>query len=70
MIFTHLFDFCTLQVKATKRLYIETLPSILTLHLKRFIYDNVGGTQKLSKHIGYSTTLSIQPGKYLFTFPS
>ncbi|CAB4406302.1 unnamed protein product [Rhizophagus irregularis] len=48
-------------VKATKRLYIETLPPILTLHLKRFIYDNVGGTQKLSKHIGYSTTLSIQP---------
>ncbi|CAG8500246.1 hypothetical protein C2G38_2032110 [Gigaspora rosea] len=47
-------------VRATKRLYIETLPPILTLHLKRFVYDNVGGTQKLSKHIGYSTTLSIQ----------
>ncbi|CAG8679245.1 11674_t:CDS:10, partial [Funneliformis caledonium] len=48
-------------IRATKRLYIEELPPILTLHLKRFVYDNVGGTQKLSKHIGYSTTLSIQP---------
>ncbi|CAI2163054.1 11379_t:CDS:10 [Funneliformis geosporum] len=48
-------------VRATKRLYIEELPPILTLHLKRFVYDNVGGAQKLSKHIGYSTTLSIQP---------
>ncbi|CAG8607736.1 15713_t:CDS:2, partial [Acaulospora colombiana] len=47
--------------RATKRLYIEKLPPILTLHLKRFLYDNVGGTQKLSKHVGYSTTLSIPP---------
>ncbi|CAG8625405.1 11536_t:CDS:10, partial [Acaulospora morrowiae] len=47
--------------RATKRLFIEKLPPILTLHLKRFLYDNVGGTQKLSKHVGYSTTLSIPP---------
>ncbi|CAG8511587.1 15618_t:CDS:2 [Racocetra fulgida] len=60
-------DFYTAKkdlVRATKRLYIETLPPILTLHLKRFVYDNVGGTQKLSKHIGYSTTLSIQQVVY------
>ncbi|CAG8552783.1 21000_t:CDS:2, partial [Cetraspora pellucida] len=51
-----------IQVRATKRLYIETLPPILTLHLKRFAYGNVGGTQKLSKHIRYSITLSIKQG--------
>ncbi|CAJ0750463.1 13240_t:CDS:10, partial [Entrophospora sp. SA101] len=45
---------------ATKNLYIETLPPILILHLKRFVYDNVGGTQKLSKFISYPAKLNIQ----------
>ncbi|CAJ0824466.1 15345_t:CDS:10 [Entrophospora sp. SA101] len=45
---------------ATKNLSIQTLPPILILHLKRFVYDNVGGTQKLSKFISYPAKLNIQ----------
>ncbi|RHZ89695.1 hypothetical protein Glove_12g8 [Diversispora epigaea] len=47
-------------VRVTKQVYFEKLPPVLTLHLKRFLYD-MGGTQKLNKHISYSTTLSIPP---------
>ncbi|KAI8909248.1 hypothetical protein BC831DRAFT_493833 [Entophlyctis helioformis] len=49
------------RVEATKQNYIESLPPVLILHLKRFIYDSVGGTQKLHKHVGYSSTLKIRP---------
>lgn len=45
---------------ATKQLYLEALPPVLLVHLKRFIYD-VGGVQKLHKHVGYSIELSIIP---------
>ncbi|CAG8626532.1 2683_t:CDS:10 [Ambispora gerdemannii] len=48
------------MVEAHKRLYLDILPPILILHLKRFVYDNVGGTQKLHKTVGYSTLLNIQ----------
>ncbi|KAL8712864.1 MAG: hypothetical protein Q9220_003072 [cf. Caloplaca sp. 1 TL-2023] len=40
-------------VAATKQVTIETLPQVLILHLKRFQYDNAGGTQKIWKKIGY-----------------
>ncbi|CAJ0627839.1 10372_t:CDS:10 [Entrophospora sp. SA101] len=52
------------NIQATKNLYIETLPPILILHLKRFVYDNVGGTQKLSKFISYPAKLNIQAVVY------
>lgn len=45
--------------EATKQVYIETLPPILVVHLKRFLYDNVGGVQKSHKIIGYGTRLTI-----------
>ena len=46
-------------VTATKQVFIETLPPILILHLKRFQYDNTGGTQKIWKKVGYPLELEI-----------
>lgn len=43
----------------TKHVTIETLPKVLILHLKRFQYDNAGGTQKIWKKIGYPLELEI-----------
>ncbi|KAG8899131.1 hypothetical protein FRB99_006909 [Tulasnella sp. 403] len=48
------------EVSATKQVYIETLPPILILHMKRFIYDpHEGGVGKSQKFIGYGATLEI-----------
>lgn len=45
--------------RATKQVTIETLPQVLILHLKRFQYDNAGGTQKIWKKVGYPLELEI-----------
>ncbi|KAF8923356.1 hypothetical protein BGZ58_003043 [Dissophora ornata] len=47
-------------VEATKKIFIEHVPPVLVLHLKRFIYKD-GGTQKLHKEVGYKATLNLQP---------
>ncbi|KAG8210807.1 Ubiquitin carboxyl-terminal hydrolase [Trichophyton interdigitale] len=48
------------KVNATKQVFIENLPPVLILHLKRFQYDNVtNGTQKIWKKIGYPLELEI-----------
>ncbi|KAF9585448.1 hypothetical protein BGW38_002362 [Lunasporangiospora selenospora] len=47
-------------VEATKKIFIEHVPPVLVVHLKRFIYKD-GGTQKLHKQVGYNTTLNLQP---------
>lgn len=48
------------KVTATKQIFIETLPPVLILHLKRFQYDSVTrGTQKIWKKIGYPLELEI-----------
>lgn len=44
---------------ATKQVFIETLPPVLILHLKRFQYDSSGGTQKIWKKVGYPLELEI-----------
>ncbi|EED15007.1 ubiquitin C-terminal hydrolase, putative [Talaromyces stipitatus ATCC 10500] len=48
------------KVAATKQVFIETLPPVLILHLKRFQYDSVThGTQKIWKKVGYPLELEI-----------
>ncbi|KAF8970761.1 hypothetical protein BGZ46_010392 [Entomortierella lignicola] len=47
-------------VEATKKIFIEDVPPVLVVHLKRFIYKD-GGTQKLHKQVGYKATLNLQP---------
>jgi ubiquitin carboxyl-terminal hydrolase 10 len=47
------------NVTATKQVFIETVPPVLILHLKRFQYDNAGGTQKIWKKVGYPLELEI-----------
>ena len=44
---------------ATKQIFIETLPHVLILHLKRFQYDSNGGTQKIWRKVGYPLDLEI-----------
>lgn len=48
------------DVKATKQIFVETLPPVLILHLKRFEYDaNAHGTVKIWKKIGYPLELDM-----------
>lgn len=48
------------DVTATKQVFIETLPPILILHLKRFQFDAEGhGTVKIWKKVGYPLELEI-----------
>lgn len=48
------------NVTATKQMFIETLPPVLILHLKRFHYDShTGATQKIWKKVGYPLDLEI-----------
>ena len=48
------------KVTATKQVYIETLPPVLILHLKRFQYDSTTNrTEKIWKKVGYPLELEI-----------
>jgi ubiquitin carboxyl-terminal hydrolase 10 len=49
------------DVTATKTVYIESLPPVLILHLKRFQFDaeGNGGTVKIWKKVGYPLELEI-----------
>src|SRR5690606_875082 len=47
------------STSATKQVFVATFPPVLILHLKRFQYDNTGGTQKIWKTVGYPLVLDI-----------
>ncbi|CAK8696161.1 unnamed protein product [Clavelina lepadiformis] len=44
---------------ATRQQTIETLPPVLILHLKRFVYDKQGGSKKIDRKMEYKTDLII-----------
>jgi ubiquitin carboxyl-terminal hydrolase 10 len=44
---------------AAKQVFIETLPPVLILHLKRFHYEGENGTQKIWKKVGYPLELTV-----------
>lgn len=52
-----------LQVDATQRTLLESLPSVLVLHLKWFTYNKDGGLQKNSKKFDLDVNLEITRGK-------
>jgi len=43
----------------TRKTYIEKLPPILILHLKRFVFDGSHGTRKVWKKIAYPVVLDV-----------
>ena len=51
-------------IEASRQELIEALPSVLILHLKRFLYDTtVGDVVKIGKQVLFSPELEIGPGK-------
>ncbi|KAI0345391.1 cysteine proteinase [Trametopsis cervina] len=49
-------------IEATRQELIESLPPILVLHLKRFLYDTkVGDVVKIGKHVSFGPLLEIAP---------
>ena len=57
-----------------RRMTLEELPPVLILHLKFFVYDKDGGSQKLMKKIDYTIELEITRGRLVVfvhtSFPS
>ena len=51
-----------LQVEVVKKLSLEELPPVLILHLKFFVYNKDGGTQKLLKKVDFPVELEITKG--------
>uniref|UniRef100_A0A8C4WX06 Ubiquitin carboxyl-terminal hydrolase n=1 Tax=Eptatretus burgeri TaxID=7764 RepID=A0A8C4WX06_EPTBU len=47
------------EVEVSRRIMLEKLPPILILHLKCFLYNKTGGSQKLMKTIEYPPDLEI-----------
>ena len=51
------------QVEVSKKLSLEALPPVLVLHLKCFVYNKDGGSQKLMKKVDYKVELEITKGE-------
>lgn len=47
------------EVEVIKKLFLEELPPVLILHLKFFVYNKDGGSQKLMKKVDYPVELEI-----------
>ncbi|KAI9095471.1 hypothetical protein DFS34DRAFT_651269 [Phlyctochytrium arcticum] len=56
------------KILSTKKTFIEKLPPILILHLKRFTFDRTHGVLKNKRYVEFSKSLSIPPA--LFASPS
>ena len=56
--------------EASQQVLIKALPSVLVLHLKRFLYDvAAGGIVKISKPVQFAPELEIPLGT-IFSFVS
>lgn len=54
-----------IQIDASQQTLIETVPPVLVLHLKRFLYDTtVNDVVKLSKKVTFGPELEIPKGEY------
>ena len=53
------------NVTAVKQVFIEEVPPVLILHLKRFQYDNTGGTQKNLEKGWLSARIGVAQGGIL-----
>lgn len=53
------------QLDAHRRLTFEELPPILILHLKCFVYDKHGGSQKIMHKTKFSDELVFEKGMFL-----
>lgn len=52
------------ETEAWKQLSLEVLPTILILHMKRFVFDTTVNTiKKLDKRVDFSIDLEIARGK-------
>ncbi|KAJ1918244.1 hypothetical protein H4219_002716 [Mycoemilia scoparia] len=49
------------KVDATKQLTLESVPQVLVLHLKRFIFCPEKGIQKIHKFVAYRESFEISP---------
>jgi ubiquitin carboxyl-terminal hydrolase 10 len=47
------------EVDAHRRQSLARLPMVLVLHLKRFLFDKTGGSQKLMKQVSYKIDLEV-----------
>ena len=53
---------------ASQQVLVEALPSVLVLHLKRFLYDvATDGIVKINKHVQFAPELEIPFGTTLFS---
>jgi ubiquitin carboxyl-terminal hydrolase 10 len=43
---------------------VESLPPVLILHVKRFVYDSVSGIGKNGKEVVFGPELEIRNGMY------
>ena len=57
-----------MEVNATRRIVLEDLPKVLILHLKCFVYDKSGGSQKIIKEIEFDTDLELNKGMSLYKY--
>ena len=54
----------TAPIEASQQVLIDSLPPILVLHMKRFLYDTqVGGVVKLGKQISFGQDLEVGGGE-------